>query len=75
MLVATSIILIAHEHRGIVWAVTGVVGALVLAFPEALNIATTLKCAGRSAGMGGSRRRRPAGGSALRRRSRCVYTR
>lgn len=50
MLVATSVILILHESWPIVWAVTGVVGFVVLAGPEALNILSLLRSrkAGRS---------------------------
>ncbi|KAL4441024.1 hypothetical protein ABPG77_010455 [Micractinium sp. CCAP 211/92] len=43
MLVATSIILILHDSWPIVWAVTGVVGFVVLAAPEALNVIALLR--------------------------------
>lgn len=45
MLVATSIILILHDSWPIVWAVTGVVGFVVLAAPEALNVIALLRWA------------------------------
>lgn len=34
---------VAHESWHIVWAVTGVVGFVILAFPEALNIISIIK--------------------------------
>ncbi|PRW20813.1 Receptor of activated kinase C component of 40S small ribosomal subunit isoform A [Chlorella sorokiniana] len=43
MLVVTSVILVLYESWHIVWAVTGVVGFIILAFPEALNIASIWK--------------------------------
>ncbi len=46
MLVATSIILILHDSWPIVWEVTGVVGFVVLAALEALNVIALLSWAG-----------------------------
>lgn len=42
-LTRSSLLQVAYESWHIIWAVTGVVGFLVLAFPEALNIVSGIK--------------------------------